>query len=60
MPSDAFSNIKAALVKTIELSHVLPDIELCLTVVASSIRAGAVLQQKVSGSWKSISFFPKS
>ena len=35
VPTDAlsaFSKIKAALTKTIELSHVLPDVELCLAV----------------------------
>ena len=56
----AFSKIKAALAKTTELSHVLPDVDLCLAVNTSAIGVGAVLQQKVSGSWKLISFFPKS
>ena len=55
----AFSKIKAALAKTVELSHVLPDVELCLAVDDSAVGVGAVLQ-KVSGSWKPISFFPKS
>lgn len=54
-----FSNIKAALSKTVELAHVLPSIYLCLTVDASVVRVGVVLQQKDSGSWKPISFISK-
>ena len=53
----AFSKIKAAQAKTTELSHILPDAELCLAVDLSAVGVGAVLQQKVSGSWKPISFF---
>ena len=57
----AFCKIKVAVAKTTELSHVLPDVELCLAVDASGVRVGAVLQQKVSGFWKPISFFsPKA
>lgn len=54
-----FSNIKAALSKTVELVHVLPSIYLCLTVDASVVGVGVVLQQKDSGSWKPISFISK-
>ena len=53
----AFSKIKAALAKITELSHLLPDVELCLAVNARAVGVGAVLQEKVSGSWKPISFF---
>ena len=56
----AFSKIKTALTKTTELSHLFPNGELCLAVDASAIKVEAVLQQKVSKSWKPISFFPKS
>ena len=55
----AFSKNKAALAKTTEFSHILPDVEVCLAVDASTFGVGAVLQQKVSGSWKPISFFPQ-
>ncbi len=55
----AFSKIKTVLAKTTELSHVLPDVDLCLAVDPSAVGVGVVLQQKVSGSWKPISFFPQ-
>ena len=55
----AFSKTKAALAKTTELSHVLPDVELYLAVDASAVGVGVVLEQKVSGSWKPTSFFPQ-
>ena len=53
----AFSKIKAALTKTTELSHVFPGVELCLAVDASAVGVEIVLQEKVSGSWKPISFY---
>ena len=46
----AFSKIKAAVTENTELSHVLPDVKLCLAVDASAVGVGSVLQQKVSGS----------
>ena len=59
-PPSAFYKTKAALSKTTELSHVAPDVEMCLAVDASAVGIGAVLQQKDSGSLKSFFFSPKA
>lgn len=53
-------NINTAVSKTVELIHILPNKYLCLTVDASAVAVGVVLQQKDSGSWKPISFISKN
>ena len=56
----AFSRIKAALVKTTELSQVLPGVELCLAVDTSVVGVGAVYNKKFPGLGNLFRFFPKS
>ena len=55
----AFMDAKAALSKATLLSHPGRDAETTLTVDASDIAMGGVLEQKVNGKFRPISFFSR-
>lgn len=55
----AFERTKDALVKVTELVYPQPDAPLAVTVDASSIAVGAVLEQLVDNHWQPLAFFSK-
>uniref|UniRef100_A0A5S6Q037 RNA-directed DNA polymerase n=1 Tax=Trichuris muris TaxID=70415 RepID=A0A5S6Q037_TRIMR len=56
---DAFNAAKSALVNATTLEHPDPTALLALMVDASDQAIGAVLQQRVGGEWRPLSFFSK-
>lgn len=56
---EAFLKCKAGLQQAATLSHPLPNVQLALMTDASNTCIGAVLQQKVRGSWKPLGYFSK-
>ena len=55
----AFEKIKEALQQCTLLTYVSPDSSISISVDASDIAIGAVLQQSVSGHWKPLAFFSR-
>ena len=55
----AFQAVKTALAKATLLTHPDPSAPYCLTVDASNVAVGGVLQQRINHTWQSISFFSK-
>ena len=55
---DAFVKAKSALSSAFSLSHPSPSAEVSLLTDASNTHVGAALQQKESGGWRPLAFFP--
>jgi len=55
----AFEAAKAALVKTVPLSHPAPGATISLVTDASDSHVGGVLQQLESGGWRPLAFFSR-
>ena len=55
----AFESSKIALAEATLLSHPMPDALISLTSDASDNAVGAVLKQRVNGSWQPLAFFSK-
>ena len=53
----AFQEAKTHLANATLLAHFMPDTELALTTDASDFAVGAVLEQKVAGSWRPLAFY---
>ena len=53
----AFESSKIALAGATLLCHPMPDAEISLTSDASDDAVGAVLEQRVNGSWQPLAFF---
>jgi len=55
---DGFDRAKSALSSAVSLAHPSPSTEVSLITDASNTHVGAALQQKESGGWRSLAFFP--
>lgn len=56
----AFEKCRSSILEATELMHPIPGCELAIMSDASDCSLGAVLQQKVEGTWRPLSYFSKS
>ena len=59
LAKEAFNSLKTVLSNVTMLSHPAPNAPLCLTVDASNVAIGAVLQQFQDEAWQPLAFFSK-
>ncbi|KAG6453520.1 hypothetical protein O3G_MSEX008200 [Manduca sexta] len=59
LSEEAFVQCKTGLQKAVTLTHPLPNVPLALMTDASNTAIGAVLQQKIKGSWQPLGYFSK-